>query len=70
MPIYLRLDQHQVYEQHHEVMLHVFIREFLALWALCQAYTLSERAIVGFRVRGVEGAHRGAAGYAYRHPGW
>jgi len=34
MPIHLRFDQHEVDEQHHEIVFDVFVREFLTDGAL------------------------------------
>lgn len=51
---YLRLDQDQVYEQHHEVVLDILVGKLLTARALCQADAFSQRAIVGFRVLGVQ----------------
>ena len=67
MPIYLRLDQHQVNEQHYEVMLDVFVGEALAAWALSQADALSKRTVIGFAVGRVELMNGEAAFYANRH---
>ena len=61
VPVHLRLDQHQVDEQHHEIVFDVFVRELLAYGALGQADAFAEGAVVGFGVGRVECAHRGAA---------
>jgi hypothetical protein len=67
MPIYLRFDQYQIDKQHYEIVLDVFVGEFLAHGALGEAYAFAKGSIVGFGVGRVECAHGGAAGYAYGH---
>lgn len=64
---HLRLDQHQVDEQHDVVMLNVFIGEALAIWTLCQSDTFAERPIIGFAVGCVEVWYGVRAGDAERH---
>ena len=54
MVSYLWLDQNQINEQHNKVMLDVLVGELLAARTLCQAYTFAQRAVVGFRVFGVQ----------------
>ena len=54
---YLRLDQHKVDKQHHQIMLDIFIGKSLASWALRQAYTLSERLVIGLAVGCVQVLH-------------
>ena len=63
----LRLNQHQIDKQHYEIVLDVFIREALAVWALREAHAFAEGAVVGFGVCGVEGGDGVAAGDAYWH---
>lgn len=51
---YLRLDQHQIDEQHNHVMLDVFVGKAFASWALRQSHTLAQRFVIGFAVCRVE----------------
>jgi hypothetical protein len=51
---YLWLDQHQVDEQHDEIMLHIFVGEAFAAWTLCETHTFTESLVIGFAVCGVE----------------
>lgn len=64
---YLRLDQDQVNEQHNKVVLDVLVGELLAARTLCQAHTLAQCAVVGFRVLGVQCFDGVAALYADGH---
>jgi hypothetical protein len=64
---HLRLDQHEVDEQHHEIMLDVFIRELVAPRALRQPHAFAERPVVRFRVFRVQCFHRVPAFDAYGH---
>lgn len=48
------LDQHQIDEQHDEIMLNVFVGEAFAAWTLCEPHTFAESLVVGFAVCGVE----------------
>lgn len=57
----LRLDQHQIDEEHHEVVLDVFVREALAARTLRQPHAFAETAVVGFAVFVVEPLHGVAA---------
>lgn len=50
MPIDLRLDQDQVYEEDDKVMFDIFVCKALAAWALRQPDTLAQRTIIGFAV--------------------
>ena len=63
----MRLDQDQVDEQDDKVMLDIFVGETLAIGALSEPDSFSERAIIGFAVDGVKLLHGRAAGDAYRH---
>ena len=51
---YLWLDQHQIDEQHDEIMLDIFVGEALAAWTLCETHTFAESLVVGFAVCGIE----------------
>jgi hypothetical protein len=51
---YLRLDQDQVDEQHHKVVLDILVRETFAARALRQTHSLSQRTVIGLAVRMVE----------------
>lgn len=64
---YLGFDQDKINEQHHEVVLDILVSELLAARTLCQAHALSQSAVVGFRVLGVQCFHRVAALYADGH---
>lgn len=64
---HLRLDQYQVNEEHHEVMLDVFVREQLAARALREAHALAQRPVVRLAVRRVQRLDRIAALYADDH---
>jgi hypothetical protein len=64
---YLRLDQDQINEQHHKVMLDIFVCEALAARALRQAHALAQGTVIGLGVGGVQCVHWEAAFYAYRH---
>ncbi|KAI5300011.1 alpha-1,2-mannosyltransferase (Kre5) [Ascosphaera pollenicola] len=66
---HLRLDQNQINEQNHKVMLDVLIRELLAARTLRQSHALAQRAVIGFAVRRVEVRDGEAAFDAYWHPG-
>jgi hypothetical protein len=66
-PTHLRLDQHEVDEQHHEIMLDVFVRELVAPRALRQPHAFAERSVVRFRVFRVQCLHRVPAFDAYGH---
>lgn len=55
MPIDLRLDQNQIYEQHHEVMLHILVTEAPAVLAYRESHAMAGRAVVSAGVLGVEG---------------
>ena len=58
MSVHLRLDEDHVDEQHHEVVLDVFIREALASWALREADAATEGSVVRAGVLGVETVDR------------
>ena len=51
---YLWLNQHQVDEQHDEIMLDVFVGEAFAAWTLCEPHAFAESLVVGFAVCGVQ----------------
>lgn len=51
---YLWLDQHQIDEQHDEIMLDVFVGEAFAAWALRETHTFAESLVVGFAVSCIE----------------
>ena len=57
----MRLDQNQINEQHHKVVLDVLVGELLAAWALRQAHAFAQRPVVGFRVLCVQRLHGVAA---------
>ena len=38
---YLRLDKHQINEQHHKIMLDIFVGKSFASWTLRQAYAFA-----------------------------
>ena len=64
---HLRLHQHQVNKQHHEIVLDVFVREALAPRALRQAHIAPHDATAGLRYLpsgsgGARGLGRGEAG--------
>ena len=50
---YLWLDQHQIDEQHDEIMLDIFVGEAFAAWTLCKPHTFSESLVVGLAICGV-----------------
>jgi hypothetical protein len=52
----LWLDQHQINEQHDEIMLDIFVGEAFAAWALCEPHTFAESLVVGFAVGSVKRA--------------
>lgn len=64
---HLRLDQDQVNEQDHKVMLNIFVGESFAIGALRQAYPFTKRTIIRLAVNSVEVFDGSAAGDAYRH---
>lgn len=64
---YLRLDQDQVNEQHHEVMLDILVGELLAARTLCESHAFSQRAVVRLRVLSIESLDGVAALYADGH---
>lgn len=66
---YLRLDQHQVDEQHHEVVLDVFVGEALAPRALRQPHALAQRPVIRCAVGVVQLLDRIRALDAYWHCG-
>lgn len=51
---YLWLNQHQVDEQHDEIMLDVFVGEAFAAWTLRETHTFAESLVVGFAVCGIK----------------
>ena len=67
VPIDLRLDQDEVYEEHHEVVLYIFVGEALAARALRQADALAQRPVIGLAVRAVEEVDGEPTFYADRH---
>lgn len=64
---YLGLDQDQVNEEDHKVMLDIFIRKPLTLRTLCQAHTLAQRLVISFAVCCIQVAHGKPAFDTYRH---
>jgi hypothetical protein len=48
--LYLRFDQNQINEQHHEIMLDIFVGEAFAARTLRQPHSLSQGFIIGFAV--------------------
>lgn len=64
---YLRLDQDEIDEQNHKIMLDVLVGEALTIGTLSQADSFPQRAVVGLAVDGVQVFHRSAAGDAYWH---
>lgn len=67
MSINLRLDQHQINEKYHEIVLDVFIREPLASWTLRKSDAFTKRSVVGTGVSCVESRKREAAVDTDRH---
>jgi len=61
MSIYLGLNQNQVNEKHHKIVLDVFIRETFAAWTLCKTDAFAEGTVVGAGVGRVKGWKREAA---------
>lgn len=51
---HLRLDQNQVDEEHHKIMLDVFVGKSLASGTLRETHALAERAVIGLAVACVE----------------
>jgi hypothetical protein len=65
----LRFYEHQVDKQHHEIMLHVFVREPFAARALRQSHSAAQRPVVRRRVGRVERLDRVPAFDTYWHGG-
>lgn len=61
MPIDLWLDQDQVYEEDHKIMLDVFVGKAPASRALCKSDAFAERPVVGFAVACIKLVHWKAA---------
>jgi hypothetical protein len=66
-PTYLRLDQHQINKQDHEVMLYVFIAEASTVLADSEADSMSAGSVICSRVFGVKSFDRIATFYADWH---
>jgi hypothetical protein len=64
---YLRLDQHQIDEQHHEVVLDILVCEALAARTLRQSHALPKCSIISLAVGMVEGVDGKSAFDTYRH---
>ena len=64
---YLRLNQHEIDEQHDKVVLDIFVGELVALRALRQPYAFAERPVVRLGVLRVQCLHRVPAFDAYGH---
>jgi hypothetical protein len=64
---YLSFYQHEIDEEDDKVMFDVFVGEVVAGGAVGEAYALSESAVVGFGVGGVEDGDGVAAVDAYWH---
>lgn len=66
---YLRLDQDQINEQHHEIVFDIFVGEAFAARTLRQTHALSKSLVIGFAVRRIQRRHRISTFNTYRHIG-
>lgn len=64
---YLWLDQHQINEQHDEIMLDIFVGEAFAAWTLRETHTFAESLVIGFAVCSIKCADWVATLDADRH---
>ena len=64
---HLRLNQDEINEQDHKVVLDIFVREPLATRTLRQTHTLAQRAVVGLAVGRVQVRELVAALYTDWH---
>lgn len=46
VPVYLRLDEHEVNEEHHEIVLDIFVAETPTVFAYCQAHPVARGLVV------------------------